>query len=245
LTVGIGGEPRGGFDPHGGFGGEEHQFLYLVTDPLVGYDQKGQLDPSLSLAERWETPEPTRITLKLRSGVKFHDGSDFSANDVKWNIDRILDPATAATPRSDLAAIDSVQVVSPTEVSLKLKEPSAPLLTNFGDRGGMILPRAAFEKAGRDTFIRKPVGSGMFTLKEWVQDGFMVLEANPNYWRKDARGGKLPYVQTIRFNFIPDDTVRAAALESGEIDLLAGTPATDVKRLNGVKNLQSAKFVGA
>jgi peptide/nickel transport system substrate-binding protein len=245
LTVGISAEPRGGFDAHTGFGGEEHQFLYMVTDQLIGYDKTGQLDPALSLAERWELAEPTRIVLKLRSGVTFHDGAPFSAEDVKWNLERIINPATAATPRSDIGAIESVQVVNPTEAVLRLKEPSAPLLTNFGDRGGMIVPRAAFERMGKDAFIRKPVGTGPFILKEWISDAHMVLEQNPNYWRKDAGGGKLPYLQTIRFEFIPEAAVRSAALESGQIDLLAGTPATDVQRLDGDRRLQSTKFVGS
>jgi len=245
LSLGISDEPGLGFDAHTGYGGTDHQFLYMVSDPLIGYDQKGQVDPALSLAEKWETPDPQRVVLKLRSGVTFHDGSPFTAEDVKWNIERIIDPATQATPRSDLAAIEGVQIVSPNEVVLRLKEPSAPLLTNFGDRGGMIVPRAAFEKLGKDTFVRKPVGTGAFMLKEWVSDAHMVLERNPRYWRTDARAGKLPYLQTLRLEFIPEATVRTAALESGQIDLLAGTPATDVKRLNENKSLQSTSFIGA
>jgi|GEM_PF-534720 len=245
ITVGLAAEPRGGFDAHQGFGGDEHQWLYMVTDQLIGYDKRGQLDPALSLAENWETPEPTRVVLKLRQGIKFHDGSDFTAEDVKWNLERIINPATMANPRSDLASIERVEVVNTHEAVLRLKEPSAPLLTNLGDRGGMMLPRAAFERLGREKFIRNPVGTGAFTLKEWVQDASMTLVQNPAYWRKDARGGKLPYLQTIKFQFIPEAAVRTATLESGQIDLLVATPATDVKRLADDKQLQSTRFVGS
>jgi len=245
IKIGYSGGSITNFDPHFGASGAEHQFFFSVTEPIVGYDQKGQLDASLSLAEKWELTEPTRITLKLRSGIKFHDGTEFTAEDVKWNIQRIIDPSAAATPRSDLASIDSVEVINKTEAVLKLKEPSAPLLTNFGDRGGQILSRTAFEKGGKDAFRRGPVGTGGFTVKEWVDDAYIVYEANPSYWRKDAGGQKLPYLQTIRIEIIPDATVRTAAFEAGDVDVVIGVPATDEKRLTADPNYQVVKFNGS
>ncbi len=245
VKVGYSGGSITNFDPAFGASGAEHQFFFPVTDPIVGYDQKGQLDASISLAEKWELTEPTRVTLKLRSGIKFHDGTDFSADDVKWNIDRIIDPTSGATPRSDLASIESVQVVNKTEAVLKLKEPSAPLLTNFGDRGGQIVSRTAFEKGGKDAFRRGPVGTGAFTLKQWVDDAYLVYEKNPNYWRKDAKGGALPYLNTIRIEIIPDATVRVAAFEAGDVDVMIGPPATEEKRLSGSGTYQVTKFNGS
>ncbi|HXH23102.1 MAG TPA: ABC transporter substrate-binding protein [Dehalococcoidia bacterium] len=245
LKIGYSGASITNFDPHFGASGAEHQFFFAICDPIVGYDQKGQLDASLSLAEKWELPEPTRVTLKLRSGIKFHDGAEFSADDVKWNLERIIDPSSGATPRSDLASIDSVQVVNKNEVVIRLKEPSAPLLTNFGDRGGQILSRTSFEKVGKDGFRRSPVGTGPFILKQWVDDAYLVYEANPNYWRKDARGNKLPYLQTIRVELIPDATVRTAAFEAGDVDVVIGVPATEEKRLASDRNYQVVKFNGS
>jgi peptide/nickel transport system substrate-binding protein len=245
IKIGYSGASITNFDPHFGASGAEHQFFFSVTDPIVGYDRKGQLDASLSLAEKWELTEPTRITLKVRPGIKFHDGSDLTAEVVKWNLERIIDPSAAATPRSDLASIDSVQVVNTTDVVLRLKEPSAPLLTNFGDRGGQILSRAAFDKGGKDAFRRGPVGTGPFSLKEWVDDAYISYEANPNYWRKDANGNKFPYLQTIRIEIIPDATVRVAAFEAGDVDVVIGVPATDEKRLTSDPSYQSVKFNGS
>ena len=244
LKVGVAGEPGRGFDAHQGLGGDEHQFLYLVMDQLIGYDQKGQLDPALSLAESWETPEPTKVVLRLRQGITFQDGTPFNAQAVKWNLDRILDPATNATPRADISSIATVQAASATEVILTLSEPSAPLLTNFGDRGGMIVSPPAFERLGRDRFAREPVGTSQFSIKEWVSDSFIHLERNQAYWRKDEQGNSLPYLQSIRFEIIPEATVRVAALESGQVDL-AAAPASDLKRLDENPNLQSVKFVGS
>jgi peptide/nickel transport system substrate-binding protein len=244
IKIGIEGEPTS-LDPHTGASGGEHPFMYPVYDQLIAYNQKGQLDPETSLAEKWELAEPTRVVLKIRSGITFHDGTAFDAAAVKWNLDRIIDPATRATPRPDLAAIESVEAPSATEVVVRLKEPSAPLLTNFGDRGGMIISRAAFEKAGgKDNYQRAPVGTGPFTIKEWVSDAHMVYERNPSYWRKDAAGQALPYLQTIRLQIIPDITVRVASLESGEIDL-SGVAAADVKRLRDDRRFQSTQFVGS
>ncbi len=245
IKVGYSGASITNFDPHTGASGAEHQFFFPVTDPIVGYDQKGQLDASISLAEKWELTEPTRVTLRLRSGIKFQDGADFSADDVKWNLERVIDPVLQATPRSDLASIDSVQVVNKTEAVIRLKEPSAPLLTNFGDRGGQMISRTALEKMGKDAFRRGPVGTGAFTLKQWVDDAYLVYEKNPNYWRKDAGGNQLPYLNTIRIEIIPDDTVRTAAFDAGDIDVLIGAPATEVKRLVADPKFQTVKFVGS
>jgi peptide/nickel transport system substrate-binding protein len=245
IKIGYSGGSITNFDPHFGASGAEHQFFFSVTDPIVAYDQKGQLDASTSLAEKWEFNEPTRITLKLRPNIKFHDGSDLTAEVVKWNLERIIDPSAAATPRSDLASIDRVEAVNNTDVVLRLKEPSAPLLTNFGDRGGQILSRVAGEKGGKDAFRRTPIGTGPFALKEWVDDAYIVYEANPNHWRKDANGNKFPYLQTIRIEIIPDATVRVAAFEAGDIDVVIGVPATDEKRLTSDPNYQSVKFNGS
>lgn len=245
LKVGYSGASITNFDPHTGASGAEHQFFFPIMDPLVGYDQKGNLDASISLAEKWELVEPTRMTLKLRSGVKFQDGAEFTADDVKWNLERVIDPALASTPRSDLASIESVQVVNRNDAVVRLKEPSAPLLTNLGDRGGQIISRTALERMGRDAFRRSPAGTGPFILKEWVDDAFLLYQKNPNYWRKDESGKNLPYLDTIRIELIPDATVRTAAFDTGDIDVLLGPPSSEVKRLQSDRNVQTTNFVGS
>jgi peptide/nickel transport system permease protein/peptide/nickel transport system substrate-binding protein len=245
LRLAEAGELTGGLNPHTGIGGNEHAYFFPLYDPLIGYNQKGELDPAISLAEKWELTEPTRIVFKLRQGVTFHDGTAFNADVAKWNLDFVITPANLATPRADLASIESVEVTGPSEIVLKLKQPSAPLLTNLGDRGGQMNSRAAFEKIGKDAYKRAPVGSGPFMVKEYVVDAYKTYERNPTYWRKDAAGNSLPYLQGIRWEIIPDDTVRVAALESGQIDLLPTPPATDVQRLTGDSRFQNIKFVGS
>ncbi|HZU77314.1 MAG TPA: ABC transporter substrate-binding protein, partial [Dehalococcoidia bacterium] len=227
-----------------GTSGGDHAFMYPIYDQLVGYDQKGNLDPSLSLAQQWEQPDPKTITLTLRTGIKFHDGSDFDAAAVKFNIDRVLDPNNHATPRSDLASIDSVETPDASHAVLHLKTPSAPLLTNFGDRGGMIVSSTAVNKLGKDNYGRQPSGTGPFVMKQWVTDTSLIYDRNPSYWRKDSAGRQLPYLQQIQLKAIPDATVRLATFEQGDTDI-SDAPVTEVKRLQADKRYQYTLFVGS
>lgn len=245
LNVGYRAEPRGGFEPHTGFGGDDHYFNYLTYDQLIAYDRDGILNSDASLAEEWEIVDPTTISLTLRQGITFHDGSPFDAETVKWNLDRILDPETKATPRPDVASIDRVDAPSATEVLIKLKSPDATILYAFGDLAGMMISRKKLEDIGLDAFRRDPSGTGPFILKEWTAAADMLLERNPNYWRKDANGEAFPYLDSVRFQFIPEDTVRTAALESGQINLLSQTPALDASRLSKDNRFGTASFVGA
>jgi len=242
LTVGIGGEPRS-LDPHTGVGGEEHAFDHLVYDQVVSYDEKGRPDPTRSIAERWEQPDPLKVVLKLRPGITIQQsGEPVDGALVKWNLDRASAPGT--TPANDLSAIARIDVVNATEVVLNLKEPSASLLTNLGDRGGFILSRKHFEAVGKDAIIRQPLSSGAFNLTRWVSDASMTFERNPDYWRKDAQGRPMPYVDRIEMKVIPDATVRVAALETGETDL-SDTPSSDFNRLQANKQLHAAMFTGS
>jgi peptide/nickel transport system substrate-binding protein len=242
LTVGIAGEPRS-LDPHTGVGGDEHSFGHLVYDQIVSYDEKGQPDPTRSIAERWEQPDPLKVVLKLRPGITIQRNDEpVDGALVKWNLERAGTPG--ATAASDLGAIARVDVVNATEVVLNLKEPSASLLTNLGDRGGFILSRRHVEAVGKDAIIREPLGSGAFTLTRFISDASMTFERNPNYWRKDAQGRPMPYVDRIEMKVIPDATVRVAALETDEIDL-SDTPSSDFKRLQGNKKLHAGMFEGS
>ena len=210
-------------DPHTGQGGGDHQFFWTMHDNMVNYDQQGVLDPAQSLAESWEVVNGTQITFKLRGGIKFSDGTPFDAAAVKFNIDRNLDPATKSAAFAQMSTIDSVQVVDPATVVFKLKEPNAALLTNLGDRGGAIISPAAAQKYGKD-YGRNPVGTGPFIFKEWVQSDHITVTRNPNYWAKDAAGTALPYLDSVRWNIVPDPTVGLANLDAGTVDVYVLSP---------------------
>ena len=131
------------FHPHLGGSGVDHQRLYQIYDTLTNYDQKGVLDPNRALASAWEQPDPTTVVLKLRPGVAFHDGSAFDSSVAKWNLDFILDPANVAQPRTTIQEIKAVETPDKQQLVLKLSQPSSPLLTNLGDRPGMMVSRRA------------------------------------------------------------------------------------------------------
>ena len=213
-------------DPHFGQGGGDHAFFWMIHDNLVNYNKKGELDASISLAEKWEQPDPTTISMKLRSGVTFHDGTPFNAAAVKFNIERAQSDKSAA--KAQMVAITKVETISDTELKLTLNKPNAAILTLLGDRGGAIVSPAAAQKFG-DNLGRNPVGTGKFVFKEWAQSDHFLVTKNPTYWGKDAAGTQLPYLDQIRINIVPDTTVQLANLEAGTADLV-GLAAGDVDR---------------
>ena len=129
------------FDPHRGASGTDHMYLYPVFDTLVRFDEKLNAKPGL--AESWETPDPKTLVLKLRKGVKFHDGTPFNAEAVRFNLMRAQDK-TISSMSSELVSVQDVEVVNELTVRLRLKAPDASLILAFADRAGMMIsPTAA------------------------------------------------------------------------------------------------------
>ena len=179
------------------------------------------LQPEPDLAVRWENPDPTTWIFHLREGVAFHDGAPVTAEDVKFTLDTILDPALKARFRSLYTPIDSVEAVDPLTVRISLKEPYAPLLS-YLDLG--IVPKHAVE-AGVD-IGNEPIGSGPYRLRRWDKGSKIVFEANPDFW------DGAPTIEAIEMVLVPDNTARAQALESGDLDMIQSPLSPqDIKRL--------------
>src|SRR5918911_1738462 len=154
---------------------------YQIYDSLVRVDQTGKIIPWL--AEKWDTSaDGKQVTFTLRKDVKYHDGSPFDAESVKWNIDRYRTTETSAR-RGELAPVASVDVVDAATVRFNLSAPFSPLLSLLVDRAGMMVSRKAVEAAGED-FTRKAfkAGTGPFILTEAVKDDHMTLERFADYW---------------------------------------------------------------
>jgi peptide/nickel transport system substrate-binding protein len=203
----------------------DRQVLYNIYDSLVTYDDKLTIQPGL--AEKWELPDPKTYIFHLRQGVKFHDGTDFNAEAVKFNIERNLTDKNTKR-KSELDTITSVEVVDPYTVKFNLKAPFAPLLANLVDRAGMMVsPKAA--QAGGEDFTRKPIdaGTGPFKFVEWVTSDHITLTRNENYWRKDAAGVALPYLDKITYRPITDETVALTNLKTDDLDIGFIVPAKD------------------
>src|SRR5438094_7144083 len=197
---------------------------YAMYDSLVRVTPKGEIIPWL--AEKWETSSDGKtVTFHLRQGVKYHDGTPFDADSVKWNIDRYIQ-TKGSLRTADLGSVDNVQVVDPATVKFNLKSAFAPLLGALVDRAGMMVSKKVVDAAGAD-FTLKPfkAGTGPFILTEAVKNDHYTLEKNPDWWGKDANGNKLPYLDKLIVRPILDADVALTNVRTGNAQI--------VTRING------------
>jgi len=177
------------------------------------------------LATKWETGDDGKtLTLTLRDGVKFSDGTPMTADDVKWSLDRARDPTQGAW-NSLLASIASVDIAGPSMINLVLKHPDPTLLPVLATFNTGILPSQKFmampgatldEKA--KAFAEHPIGTGPFMLTEWQRGVVMKLARNPYHWRMAPDGKPFPYLDALEFQVIPDDSTRLLKLKAGELN---------------------------
>jgi peptide/nickel transport system substrate-binding protein len=191
----------------------------LIYDGLVELD--GELEPQPGLAQRWEMPEPTVWIFHLRPGVRFHDGSRLTAEDVVYTFETILDPAVQARFRSLYEPIASIEAVDSLTVRMELSEPYAPLLS-YLDMG--IIPKQYVEGGG--DLSTAPVGTGPMQLASWARGTEIRLEAFEGYW------GGAPTVEHFTFVIVADNTARAQAFEAGDLDIIQSPLSPqDIERL--------------
>lgn len=220
LNVGIDGDwPT--LDPLGMGAQNDRHVGRAIYDTLLELDEKGKVVPGLAESYTIST-DATSYKLKLRSGVKFHDGSPFDAEAVVFNLKRLSDPANKYRGYADLAAVAEVSAIGPMEVEIKLKSPSAPLAAVLADVSGMMISPVALQKYGKD-YGANPVGTGPFMYKEWRRGNYFHAVRNPGYWRE----GK-PLLDGVFYRVVPDEQTRMAALRTGDIDLNLGPAPKDV-----------------
>jgi peptide/nickel transport system substrate-binding protein len=203
---------------------------YCLFDTFVNHNEK--MEPIPGLAESWEVaPDKVTWTFKLRKGVKFHDGTDFDANAVKFTIEAILDPKNNAGRRSVYTVIKSVDVVDPMTVKMTTDGPFPDLPFLLIDRSAMIVSPTAFQKQGVADFGLHPVGTGPYKFVEWVPNDHITLQANPDYWQ-----GK-PKIDKITYRIMPEASARTAAIRSGEADIVINISPNDLEALRQNPNL--------
>jgi len=186
-----------------------------IFDTLVERDQNLKIVPALA-AELPKLVAPTVWEVKLRKGVKFHNGEEFNAESVKFSLERAKEPAMRGS--SNFKPIERVEIVDPYTVRVHTVKPWPIFVNALTQRQASIYPAKAY--AGKDTqFISKnPIGTGPYRFVRWNKDEEIVLEANEQYWRG------APHVRTVVFRPIPDDAVRVAALQNGEVDVAVNIP---------------------
>lgn len=197
-----------------------------------------ELRPTPDLAESWTTSDDgLRITFKLRPGVTWHDGAPFSAHDVKFTFDQVVDLSSGSRLRSDFAALAGVDVEDSLTVTFRLRTPFAPFLTLLGYNAG-ILPKHLLQgkplSAATDFNRRHPVGTGPFMVQEVVPGASITLVRNPRYF------GSAPHLDRIVFKVVPDLNAQVAQLRAGELDLITIEPANlaSVQGAPGIEVLQ-------
>jgi len=200
---------------------------YAMYDSLVRVSPKGDIIPWL--AETWTTSTDGKtVTFNLRKGVKYHDGTAFDAASVKWNIERYIN-TKGSSRTGDLSAVASVDVVDANTVKFNLKSAFAPLLAALVDRAGMMVSQKVVDAMGAD-FTLKPfkAGTGPFILTEAVKNDHYTLERNPDWWGKDDKGNKLPFLDKIIVKPILDRDVLLTNLRTGQIQLINDLAGKDV-----------------
>ena len=231
LIVGQIAEPKA-LDPAAVTAVNDFRILMNVYDGLVRY-RDGTLEVEPALASDWEISEDgTEYTFTLREGVQFHDGSDFNAEAVKFNFERMLNEDhpyhdTGPFPLAFFfSAIETVDAVDDLTVKFTLNAPYAPFLSNLAYPTGLIVSPAAVARHGAE-FGRNPSGTGAFTFAEWRSNEAVVVEANPDYW------DGVPELEAVVFRPITDANTRTAEMLAGGIDLMVEVPPVALSEFQG------------
>src|SRR5262252_1256764 len=201
--------------------------FYNVQESLVKVDRHGKLVPWL--AERWHTADNRNYTFFLKKGVRFHNGREFVAEDVKYVLDRARNPETKHPHIKQYEDISAIHVRDHYTVTISLQRTNAMFLYNLSRQGSVMYPREAVEQQKS-----QPLGTGPFMLDRWDRGDRIVLKRNPDYHIKG-----LPKLDRVTFRFIPDSNAALAALQAGDIDVMAfGLGPESVEVVRRAPNLQ-------
>jgi peptide/nickel transport system substrate-binding protein len=222
----------GSFDPTICSGQNCFRAIEILYEGLTRFDATANIQPCL--ATSWENPDPLTWVFQLRQGVKFHDGSTVTADDVKYSLDRVLDPNMPGSNRPYFEAIKEVQVVDPATVKILLNRPFVPLLGALASGTGALIISKAWGEAqaaqGITEFATAEMGTGPFKLTDYVSGDHFTYEKFADYW--DTQPG----LNSITWKILPETAARVAALEAGTIDY-APLDATSALQLEGNTNV--------
>ncbi len=200
------------FDPARQVYAQETQIMAQVLEGLVRWNRDLEIEPAL--AESWELSEDAmQWRFILREGVEFHDGTPFDAHAVKWHFERIMDPETASTRRTQLDGVDNIELVNDYEIVFNLNEPDATLIYRLGSAFASIPSPTAYERMGSGIGTN-PVGTGPFEFVEWRPDVHIRFKRNENYWEPDEY-----LLERLELRPVRENTTRLILLEQGVLDI--------------------------
>ena len=229
LIIGIGAEP-GTVDPLFLNGDQAINAILEVIEPLTTiYTPGGMVAPSL--ATEWSAnADGTSWTFTLQQGIKFHDGTDFNADAVKFNLDRVRDPDVGSANVQGLGLIDEVVVIDEFTVRFDLSQPLGYFPSVIASTAAGIISPASLTG---DAYLQLThlVGTGPYKFVEYVNAVHVLLEKNEDYW------GDKPAYDELEFRIIPEPTGREAALRAGDVDIIVQPPPADLVALGDDPNL--------
>lgn len=192
------GEPVS-LDPHMHYNTQLNSMLRQVYDTLFERDTDGKLIPGL--VESWKNIDETTWQFKLREGVRFHNGDELTTKDVKFSIERIMDPETKSPQIRDCRTVDRIEVIDKYTVNIKTKGPDPILPARFAIVGN-VLPEEIFKRMGPIEFFAHPIGAGPFKFVRWDKGKEIVFEANESYYRGS------PTIKKVAFKFVSGEKER-------------------------------------
>ncbi len=215
VTIGLQLEPPH-LDPTSAAAGAIDQVVYSnVFEGLTRFGSDGSVGPGLAVS--WDiSDDGTVYTFKLRSGVKFHDGTDFEATDVVFSYDRARAEDSTNAQKALFGGIEMVEAVDPMTVKVTLKSPQGNFLFNMAWGDAVIVAPESIEN-----IKTSPVGTGAFTFADWKQGDSITLARNPGYW------GAAPALESATFKFISEPTAAFGAMMAGDIDAFYSYPAPE------------------
>ena len=214
-------------DPHQGKETPSVQVTNNIFDTLtIVNPETNEVEPQI--AESWEQTDDKTYVFKIRQGIKFHDGSDLTAEDVKFSLERAINSAAVSYV---VDFIDTIEVNDEYTVTITTDAPYAPTLRNLAVPFAAIVPKAVVE-ADEEGFKTNPVGSGPYKFVEWKQGDSVKLEAFDDYY------AGAPATKYLQMKVIPEAAQRTIALETGEIDLAYDIIANDKDKVADNADLQ-------
>jgi peptide/nickel transport system substrate-binding protein len=204
----------------------ESYVVWGLFNTLLKFDEN--MDFVGDLAESWEAVSPTVWRFKLRQNVTFHDGQPMTAEDVKFTLDRVRDPANESPHKDKFAAVSDIRVIDPHTVEIETSEPFAPLLSYLTNTrtGSQVVPKHVLENGDAAAFAQKPIGTGAYKFVSYEPNVEIRFEAHTDYFIEGQ-----PSIPAVTIPLIPEESSGVTALLGGSVDLTSTAPFADVPEL--------------